>query len=117
MTRAPHAFAAAENRRDREKLSAKAAAERADRQSRIAAVIKTTADGLLGGYSEDWQADLCDRGILELGERLKALRGAPAAQSALGAAWKALGDDIEGPKTSARKAAEKDFDRLTKGAA
>lgn len=105
MTRAPHAFAAAENRIDRGKTKA----ERQRLAQEYAETAHSAANGILGGYSEAAQPFVCDAIIREFSARRKAASDGPAVAAVLGAICTTLCADIEGPKTSARKAAEKAF--------
>lgn len=113
MTRTPHAFAAAENRVDRGKTKERAEAQRLH----FAEVAKSTWDGVLGGYGEHLYPDIIDALLKEGAARRKAASDGPAVAAVLGAICTTLCADIEGPKASARKAAEKAFKGSDKGEA
>lgn len=113
MTRAPHAFAAAENRVDRGKTKERAEAQR----QHFAAVAKSTWDGVVNGYGEHLHCDLIDALLREGCARRKAASDGPALSGVLGAIIGDLCSDIPGPKASARKAAEKAFKGSDKGEA
>ena len=105
MTRAPHAFAAAENRIDRGKTKERAEAQRIH----FAAVAKSVFDGVLGGYGAHLHADAIDALLREGAARRKAASDGPAVAAVLGAICTTLCADIEGPKASVRANAEKLF--------
>lgn len=113
MTRAPHAFAAAESRIDRGRTKERAEAQRIH----FAAVAKSVFDGVLGGYAEHLHCDAIDALLREGSARRKAASDGPAVAAALGAICATLCGDIPGPKASARKAAEGAFKGSDKGEA
>lgn len=103
--RTPYAFTQVENRIDRSK-------EIEQRRTMIrdfSKLAKTTADGVLGGYGFDVQADLLDALIRELCARRKAVSDGPAVGGLLGEIANKLCADIRGPKTGHRQVAEAAF--------
>lgn len=101
----PHAFAAAESRIDRGRTKERAEAQRLH----FAAVAKSTAEGVLGGYAPDLQPDVARACIRQFCAHLKATTDGPAVAAHLGDICKDMCGDIEGPKKAARAAADRAF--------
>lgn len=107
MNRAAHAFTSVERRIDRD-----AEAQRKREQRELtAAIARTSASALLGGFNEQRRPDVCEAAIRELCSRLKAMRDGPAVAALLGAISNDLNSDIKGGKVSARDAAEAHFSK------
>lgn len=105
MTRSVEAFRQVERRIDRGKTRERSVAQ----QEHFAAVAKTTADGVLGGYKEELQPDLAEAVIREFAARLKAMKDGACVSGLIGRISNELCADIEGPKPAARRAADKYF--------
>lgn len=96
MSRSAQAFAAAENRVDRGRTKERRQAQ----AEHFAAVARSTADGVLGGYTPELQPEVSEAVIREFCSRLKASKDAPSVTSLLGDICHVLGSDIEGPKAA-----------------
>lgn len=105
MTRPAQAFAAAETRIDRGRTKERRQAQ----LEHFAAVAHSTATGVLGGYAPDLQPDVARAHIREFCAHLKASSDGPAVAALVGDICNDLCSDIDGPKASIRKAAERVF--------
>lgn len=105
--KAPHAFAAAENRIDRGRTKERAEAQRVH----FAAVAKSVFDGVLGGYGAHLHADAIDALLREGAARRKAASDGPALSGVLGAILGDLCREIPGPKAAAIEDGNKLFKR------
>jgi hypothetical protein len=105
VSRSAQAYLNAESRIDRGRTLER----RREQTEAFAGAAKATADGVLGGYSEDAQPDLARAVIREFSARLKSLSDGPAVASFLGEVSNALNADIPAPKASALKRANAAF--------